>query len=429
MRCLIISHGHAELSSGGGERAAFALFDHLRRTPGFQPLLAARAEPEQIGHGAPFRTMLGRPDELLVSPPPVDPYTLLSRDPRRLGQILDEIIRLHEPKVAHVQHFAFWGIDILHELRKRGIRVILTLHEFLLMCHRDGQMLTTKGKLCSNAAPIACASCFPGLSAGEFFVRKQILLRHLSAVDCIISPSAFLAQRFVDWGLDARKIHVVENPLAESQLAEALATPLPGDDADTFHDDRLRLGYFGQVTPYKGLTVLLKAIEALDKADRERIGLSVHGVMTPGLPAEIRSEIEQSLRRLRGIVEWRGAYEGHETLGLMRDVDWVVVPSIWWENSPLVLQEARLAARPVLVSDIGGMREKAAQIPGSLTFRPGSAQDLARILKAQLGHAGARRLSAAAVAERRDGAVKAHRDALGELIGLVDRSRHAPAGR
>jgi glycosyltransferase involved in cell wall biosynthesis len=42
----------------------------------------------------------------------------------------------------------------------------------------------------------------------------------------------------------------------------------------------------------------------------------------------------------------------------MSACDWIVVPSIWWENSPVVIQEARLAARPLIVSNIGGMAEK-----------------------------------------------------------------------
>jgi glycosyltransferase involved in cell wall biosynthesis len=42
----------------------------------------------------------------------------------------------------------------------------------------------------------------------------------------------------------------------------------------------------------------------------------------------------------------------------MAGVDWVTMPSIWWENSPLVIQEAFLCGRPLLVSDIGGMAEK-----------------------------------------------------------------------
>jgi glycosyltransferase involved in cell wall biosynthesis len=42
----------------------------------------------------------------------------------------------------------------------------------------------------------------------------------------------------------------------------------------------------------------------------------------------------------------------------MAGVDWVVVPSIWWENSPMVIQEAFVCGRPLVVADIGGMKEK-----------------------------------------------------------------------
>jgi glycosyltransferase involved in cell wall biosynthesis len=61
----------------------------------------------------------------------------------------------------------------------------------------------------------------------------------------------------------------------------------------------------------------------------------------------------------------------------MRQVDWVVIPSIWWENSPLVIQEAFLHGRPLIASDIGGMKEKVRDGIDGLHFRVGSAEDLA----------------------------------------------------
>ena len=55
----------------------------------------------------------------------------------------------------------------------------------------------------------------------------------------------------------------------------------------------------------------------------------------------------------------------------MAEIDWVVVPSIWWENSPLVIQEAFLHGRPVICSDIGGMAEKVRHGVDGLHFRVG----------------------------------------------------------
>jgi glycosyltransferase involved in cell wall biosynthesis len=64
----------------------------------------------------------------------------------------------------------------------------------------------------------------------------------------------------------------------------------------------------------------------------------------------------------------------------MRAVGWVVVPSIWWENSPVVIQEARRAGTPLIVSDIGGMAEKTLPEVDGLHFKRGSPVDLARTM-------------------------------------------------
>jgi glycosyltransferase involved in cell wall biosynthesis len=57
------------------------------------------------------------------------------------------------------------------------------------------------------------------------------------------------------------------------------------------------------------------------------------------------------------------------------------VPSLWFENAPLTIQEAFQAHLPVVVSDLGGMRELVAEGRGGLRFAPGDAEDLARVLR------------------------------------------------
>jgi len=64
----------------------------------------------------------------------------------------------------------------------------------------------------------------------------------------------------------------------------------------------------------------------------------------------------------------------------MAGVDWVVVPSIWWENSPLVIQEAFAHRRPVICSNIGGMAEKVRDDVDGLHFKVDDAHSLADTL-------------------------------------------------
>jgi glycosyltransferase involved in cell wall biosynthesis len=57
------------------------------------------------------------------------------------------------------------------------------------------------------------------------------------------------------------------------------------------------------------------------------------------------------------------------------------MPSTWWENSPVVIQEAFAAGRPVICTGIGGMAEKVPDRRAGLHFRRGDAADLARVMR------------------------------------------------
>ena len=161
-----------------------------------------------------------------------------------------------------------------------------------------------------------------------------------------------MRQRYIAWGLPADKITVIENgqsdepPLPPRTLAEG--------------DTRNRFGYFGQINPFKGLLVLLEALHAMPKAERKKVVLEVHGANLEAQTGELQQKIKELADPLikKGIVRWVGPYRPDELPKRMAHVDWVVIPSIWWENSPMVIQEAFVHGRPVICSDIGGMAEK-----------------------------------------------------------------------
>jgi glycosyltransferase involved in cell wall biosynthesis len=96
---------------------------------------------------------------------------------------------------------------------------------------------------------------------------------------------------------------------------------------------------------------------------------------------EYRQTFEQLLADTRGVVTMVGQYAPAELPRLMEQIDWVVVPSIWWENSPLVIQEAFAHGKPVICSDIGGMAEKVTHGVNGLHFRVGDPSSLADVLR------------------------------------------------
>jgi glycosyltransferase involved in cell wall biosynthesis len=96
---------------------------------------------------------------------------------------------------------------------------------------------------------------------------------------------------------------------------------------------------------------------------------------------EFRARFEKLLEVERDNVKFMGSYERHDLPKLMARIDWVVVPSIWWETGPIVVWEAFQNGRPVVSSDIGGMSEKVTDGVDGLHFRTGDPHDLATVMR------------------------------------------------
>jgi glycosyltransferase involved in cell wall biosynthesis len=109
--------------------------------------------------------------------------------------------------------------------------------------------------------------------------------------------------------------------------------------------------------------------------------LWMHGANLEVQPKDFQDRFKPLLEETRETVTIAGAYERGRISRLMASIDWVVVPSIWWENSPLVIQEAFLHGRPIICSDIGGMAEKVEHGVSGLHFRRGDAEHLAEVMK------------------------------------------------
>ena len=80
-------------------------------------------------------------------------------------------------------------------------------------------------------------------------------------------------------------------------------------------------------------------------------------------------------------VYWGGKYDNTDVATILSEVDVLVVPSIWYENSPLTIHEAFLAGVPVITSNIGGMAELVEDGVNGLHFQMGNAADLTRQLQ------------------------------------------------
>jgi glycosyltransferase involved in cell wall biosynthesis len=294
----------------------------------------------------------------------------------------------------------------------------------MAICHHCGQMLKTNGRLCSKSSPAECAQCFPQLTSGHFFMRERIIKAYyLRYVDHFISPSRFLAERYVAWGIAADRISVIENPLAPAaiataeELCQANEANSPTEEVEPVRQGaiadvsrRTRIGFFGQINPFKGVDVLLKALLLMAPDDRKHLFVGIHGSALDRQEATFRSAILSDLAELDDCVGMVGPYDNHRVFELMNGYDWIIVPSIWWENSPMVIQEALAVNKGLLCSRIGGMSEKAAG-DAVVFFEPGSPADLAQ----KLGN-----LPAISLRKRPATMRKAARQSVEQIVGIYE---------
>ena len=385
MRVLIVSHGHPAFSIGGAEVASHNLMRGLNELAGTEAFYLARAGGVLRRHAdTPLMSLRQGEREVFLHAEAWDPFWLSNARIADLQGAFADYLRQIQPDVVHFHHVIGLGVEAIVQTRRTlpNAAIVVTFHEYLPICANHGQMVkTARHALCRRAAPADCAVCFPERSAAEMFRRESFLKDHLALADSYVSPSAFLIERYAAWGLPRERFALIENGLAPQPPAPPRVVGAGGR--------RARFGFFGQLSEFKGLSVLLQAVAAIeDETWGKDAALCIFGGGLENQPTPFREKFDHLLERAGRRARFYGSYRSEELPRLMEQVDWVVVPSIWWENSPVVIQEAFLHGRPPIVSDIGGMAEKVGHGVNGLQFRVGSPEDLADQLREVLGDAG-----------------------------------------
>jgi len=272
--------------------------------------------------------------------------------------------RVRGVDVVHVHHLAGLALGLPAEARAAGARVVLTLHDYWLRCAR-GQLVDHRLRSCEGPTPARCARCLapairgpiPGVRAlppaVEAVTRRDAAvddaLRH---VDLLLSPSPHLPARL---GLDAEVL-----PLPVDAPPPAAEGP-PGP---------VRFAFVGALLPTKGPDRVVEAFAGLPAGAGTLDLYGATGVWD-GAPwgAGLGEGVPGVARR------------GHVDPVPWDEVDVLVFASIWDENHPLVLAEARAAGVRVVAADVPGARLVA---PEARFFARGSVPGLRAALAAEV---------------------------------------------
>lgn len=374
MKILKVIHGYPPLYNAGSEVYSQTLCRAL----------AARHDVHVFAREEdPYRPE----DAIRVAVDPGDPRVVLhmvnvcrARDRFRhvgVDQRFAEVLDSFQPDVVHVGHLNHLSTTLVQEAANREIPVVYTLHDYWLQCPR-GQYVqmfpedpNSSWALCDGQEDRKCAErCYQRYFTGSPVEREQDAAYWTSwvgrrmknvrdmveLVDVFVAPSRYLYDRF------KADLCVPESKLAFVPYGFDLARLAGRRRVD---DEPFTFGYIGTHTPPKGIDLLLRAFGELSSDARLRIwGRRREG--TPALEAITRSLPDEQARR----VEWRGEYRNEDIVrDVLDQVDAIVVPSIWVENSPLVIHEALQARVPVVTAAAGGMAELVRHEENGLLFR------------------------------------------------------------
>jgi glycosyltransferase involved in cell wall biosynthesis len=331
----------------------------------------------------------------------------------RLDEVLARQLDDAQPEVVHIHNLLNLSYSIPRLAKERGAAVATMLHDYTWMCPSGGQRFhVAEEHVCRTVDVERCARCFrqsPLQSQQSFasavprsargvgkslatslirraprlaeFVRSQLVAvtaraptardietrlevtrAALSFVDLFVAPSQSLADEYLRFGVPPEKLRVQD-----------YGVRAPTHHLAATRSETLRVGFVGTIAPHKGLHLLAEAVKRLPQNSVEVFVFGDAGTF-PLYSADVRKATEGLAWR------WMGGFSHSTIADVYGRFDVLVVPSLWSENSPMVIHEAFAYGRPVVGSRLGGTTELVHHETNGLLYDATSPEQLAQSL-------------------------------------------------
>ncbi len=315
----------------------------------------------------------------------------------------ERILKNFNPDIIHFFHLNRLGTGLIEKANQARTPAYATLTDFWAICP-TGQLLLPSGKLCDGPNLYAgnCVKHFAQNSQKGFiggllkwlpitlfnFFTKLTLYNRLPAYPNSNEVAAISDRLNVNvFRLNLLKKIIAPNQLLYDVLVkngvrkELILKSSYGIDV-IYNEDRplqserkhFRIGFIGTLAEHKGCHVL---IEAFNMLPNDSAILKIYG--SPDEHPEYFMKLK-SISSKNTNVEFCGTFDNSKILNVISDFDVLVVPSIWLENTPLVIYSAQAARCPVVGSNFKGISDVIKHNHNGLLFQPGNYEDLADIL-------------------------------------------------
>lgn len=270
-----------------------------------------------------------------------------------------QLLIQEQPDLLHVGH-AMRTAEFVHVAIELQIPYLLTLTDYWLICPRS-TLLTESATICAGPQDgqhcrIACPKQVDPTIVRQ---RSRPAQQLVSQAACVVAPSQFLAT----------KVQATLGQCTLMQIPYGVDNArLPLNTRRYPNTEPLIFMFAGSLVSSKGIHLLVRTFQRLPTP---AIRLEIYG---SGILAHQLQEQAQGDER----ISFGGVFDKSQMGTILSRVDVVVIPSLWHENLPLIMQEAQAAGVPTLVSDVGGMTECVTDGVNGFTFRMGDGADLQR---------------------------------------------------
>lgn len=313
----------------------------------------------------------------------------------------DKVLLEYQPDKVHFFHLKRLGSKLIEQAAAVKIPVFMTPTDFWAICPMvqlmlpDGQMCTGPTTYAGNCVKHLAMITKKGIAhtfiqgipvswfekTGNFLAHKQesksnyikevkalsnrlnINIKRFNMLNKIVVPTQLMHEMLKNNGVNPEKM--ILSSYGIDTISDSFSKVRK-------HSDTLKIGFIGTLTLNKGCHVLIDAFKMLPVGTAT---LSIYGARSERFieyanSLEVRADHNEA-------ISFRGTFEPSDISRILANFDVLVVPSIWYENAPLVVYSAQANRCPVIASNFPGLSETIRHGENGLLFEPGDARNLA----------------------------------------------------